>query len=341
MHLNRVHAGGLHLVGQMVGRCDRSVRRILVHLAPIGMNARARGQLRRLLTGALAVILIFAVAPSPVRAQPLPVRIVSVTSPVSPGADATLTVQTAPGALCLITVRYKSGPSKARGLDPKTADSRGIVAWTWRVGTRTTPGRWPIIVTCSAGSRQGTLETSFEVHAGALPSPGPNASAGAQAGPQAACVNPPQPANLPQARVVRVIDGDTIQVRLSNARTERVRLIGIDTPEVYESEKLERDSRESGRSREEIQALGRLASEFTKRYLDGENVGLELDAQTRDLYGRLLAYVWLPDGTLFNMVIMREGYAQILTIPPNVKYADLFLACQREAREKMRGLWGK
>ncbi len=140
---------------------------------------------------------------------------------------------------------------------------------------------------------------------------------------------------------MRVIDGDTIQVRLSNARTERVRLTGIDTPEIYDSEKLERDSRESGRSREEIQTLGRLASEFTKKHLDGKSIWLELDVQTRDKYARLLAYVWLPDGILFNMVIMREGYAQILTIPPNVKYADLFLACQREAREKRRGLWGR
>ncbi len=301
-------------------------------------------QMRRDVVAILAVALL-TLAPSPVRAQPLQVRLVSVTSPVGPGNDATITVQTVPSALCLITVRYKSGPSKAQGLVPKTADSRGIVAWTWRVGTRTTPGRWPIIVTCSAGGRQGTLETSFEVGEGALPSPGPRADqstpSGAQAGPQPACTNPPQPANLLQVRVVRVVDGDTIQVRLPNTRTERVRLIGMDTPEVYESEKLARDVRESGRSREEIQALGRLASEFTKQRLDAKSVGLELDVQARDRYGRLLAYVWLPDGSLFNMVILREGYAQVLTIPPNVKYADLFLACQRDAREKMRGLWGK
>lgn len=302
-------------------------------------------QVRKIRGIALAVILLLAGTAPIVSAQQLQVRLVSLTSPVNPGDNATIVVQTTPGALCLITVRYKSGPSKAKDLVPKTADSRGIVTWTWRVGTRTTLGRWPIIVTCSADGRQGTLETSFEVRAGALPSPpgarsGPGASSGAQAGPQAACANPPQPANL-QARVVRVIDGDTIQARLSNARTERVRLIGMDTPEVYESEKLERDSRESGRSREEIQALGRLASGFTKKHLDGKDVGLELDVQMRDRYGRLLAYVWLSDGTLFNFLILREGYAQVLTIPPNVKYTELFLACQREAREKRRGLWGR
>jgi micrococcal nuclease len=140
---------------------------------------------------------------------------------------------------------------------------------------------------------------------------------------------------------VRVIDGDTIQVRLPNARTERVWLIGTDTPEVYESEKLERDARESGRSRAEIQVLGRLASEFTERYLHSRDIGLELDVQTRDRYGRLLAYVWLSDGTLFNVLILREGYAQVLTIPPDVKYAEVLLACQGEARERMRGLWGR
>jgi micrococcal nuclease len=107
---------------------------------------------------------------------------------------------------------------------------------------------------------------------------------------------------------------------------ERVRLLGIDTPEVYESEKLERDARESGQSKEVIQRLGRLASEFTKHHLDNKEVALEFDVQTRDQYGRLLAYVWLEGRILFNMLIVQEGYAQVLTIPPNVKYADLLLS---------------
>lgn len=301
--------------------------------------------MRKLWIGILAAILICAGAPSPVRAEPLQVRLVSLTSPVSPGGDATVTVQTAPGVLCLITVRYKSGPSKARGLVPKTADNRGIVTWTWQVGTGTTPGLWPIIVTCSAGGHQGSFEASLDVRDGIVstlsPRPDPSGSAGAQTGPQTACANPPQPANLLQSSVVRVVDGDTIRVRLANGRTERVRLIGMDTPEVYESEKLERDVRESGRSRAEIQALGRLASDFTRKRLDGRSVGLELDVQTRDRYGRLLAYVWFANGTLFNALILREGYAQILTIPPDVKYVELFVACAREARENNRGLWTK
>ncbi len=109
---------------------------------------------------ALAIVLAFA---SSAAAQQLQIKLVSLTSPVSPGADATITVQTVPNATCMITVIYKSGPSRAQGLYPQTADTRGGVTWTWRVGTRTTPGRWPIIITCSLGGRQGSLETAFVI----------------------------------------------------------------------------------------------------------------------------------------------------------------------------------
>jgi micrococcal nuclease len=163
---------------------------------------------------------------------------------------------------------------------------------------------------------------------------------GALAGPQNQCANPPRPPNLFWGIVTRVVDGDTIHVLLRDGPTERVRLIGIDTPEVHESDKLKRDARQSGRSKAEIQALGRLASEFTRRHLDRKEVGLGPDVQSRDRHGRLLAYVW-QDKKLFNMLIVTEGYAQVLTIPPNVRYADIFLACQREARQAKRGLWGR
>jgi micrococcal nuclease len=143
------------------------------------------------------------------------------------------------------------------------------------------------------------------------------------------------------AFVSRVVDGDTVQARLSGGPSERVRLIGIDTPEMYESEKLERDARQSGRSREEIVALGRLAWLFARRLLDGTDVGLEMDVQPRDQHGRLLAYAWMRDGRMFNVVVLHEGYAQTLTIPPNVKYAALFASCQREARQARRGLWNQ
>ena len=87
------------------------------------------------------------------------VRLVSVTSPASPGTYATLTARVSPSASCSITVHYLSGPSRARGLYPKRPNG-GRVTWAWMVGTRTTPGCWPIIVSCG---RAGTLNTSFAV----------------------------------------------------------------------------------------------------------------------------------------------------------------------------------
>ena len=75
----------------------------------------------------------------------------SLTSPVAPGSFATATVRTKPGAYCTIVVRYKSGPSKAAGLGPMIANASGTASWTWKAGTRTTPGSWPVTVTCSSG----------------------------------------------------------------------------------------------------------------------------------------------------------------------------------------------
>jgi len=70
----------------------------------------------------------------------------------------------------------------------------------------------------------------------------------------------------------------------------------------------------------------------------GRRVRLELDVQPRDRYGRLLAYVWVGD-TMVNAELVRLGYAQVMTVPPNVRYQDLFLKLQREARDAGRGLW--
>ncbi len=90
-------------------------------------------------------------------------QVVSVTSPARPGTDATLIARTAPGAQCSITVIYKSGPSTAAGLLKKSATTQGDISWTWRVGTNTTPGDWPIIVTCDMGGISVTQQTSFTV----------------------------------------------------------------------------------------------------------------------------------------------------------------------------------
>ncbi len=135
--------------------------------------------------------------------------------------------------------------------------------------------------------------------------------------------------------VERVVDGDTLKL----FNSERVRLIGVDTPEVHYSNKLLRDSKASGKDIKTIQSLGLKASDFTKNLCAGKRVRLEYDVEKRDRYGRLLAYVYLDDGTFVNAKIVEEGYGRIMTIPPNVKYADYFRGLEREARSDKRGLW--
>ncbi len=148
------------------------------------------------------------------------------------------------------------------------------------------------------------------------------------------------PAKLPRARVVAVGDGDTVTVQLGTRR-ERVRLIGVDAPELHASAKLDRDAARSRRSRRDIQADGARARDFTRTRLLGRTVSLEQDVTARDRFGRLLAYVWLPDGTLFNVELVRAGWARTLTIPPNVRHADELVAAQRAARAARRGLWDR
>jgi micrococcal nuclease len=99
------------------------------------------------------------------------------------------------------------------------------------------------------------------------------------------------------------------------------------------------DSAEAPRERDTILALGRASTTFTRERLLGRQVALELDVETRDRFGRLLAYVWLPDGTLFNATLLEAGQARLLTIPPNVRYVDRFRPLERAAREARRGLW--
>lgn len=137
------------------------------------------------------------------------------------------------------------------------------------------------------------------------------------------------------ASVARVVDGDTL--KLSDAR--RVRLIGVDTPEVHYSEKLLRDAKRTNKDVRTIQAMGKRASQFTKQLCEGKRVRLESDVTKFDKYKRTLAYVYLEDGTFVNAEIIKEGYAQVMTIPPNIKYADYFLKLQREARDARSGLW--
>ncbi|MCX7926734.1 MAG: thermonuclease family protein [Candidatus Omnitrophica bacterium] len=137
--------------------------------------------------------------------------------------------------------------------------------------------------------------------------------------------------------VIRVVDGDTLV--LENG--QRLRLIGIDTPEIHESTKLYKDSQRSGKDIRTIKQLGQKSFAFTRQLVEGKRVRLEFDIEKTDRYGRLLAYVFLPDGTFVNAEIIKQGYANLLTYPPNVKYVDLFRQLYKEARESKRGLWAE
>lgn len=125
--------------------------------------------------------------------------------------------------------------------------------------------------------------------------------------------------------VVRVVDGDTIVINY-NGKNEKVRFIGIDTPESVHLD-------ESKNTKEGVKI-----SEYTKSQLEGKKVGIELDVQERDKYGRILAYVYL-DGVMYNKTLLELGYAKIATYPPNVKYVEEFKELQKQARENKVGLW--
>jgi micrococcal nuclease len=153
------------------------------------------------------------------------------------------------------------------------------------------------------------------------------------------CSPPPQPGRFLEGTVRRVIDGDTVVVRLADSRQERVRLIGIDAPEIHESEKLTREVARTGRDSATLRGLGRGAAAFTAALLPpGSRVWLELDVERQDGDRRLLAYVWRADGILVNLALLEAGQARLLTIPPNVRHADRFRACAGVARMARRGL---
>lgn len=132
---------------------------------------------------------------------------------------------------------------------------------------------------------------------------------------------PKPPAGARSARVERVVDGDTVVL----SGIGKARLIGVDTPEVY------------GR----VECYGREASAFAKRVLAGRRVKVAWQVERTDRYGRALVDLWLGDGRFFNAMLVAGGYAQPLTIPPNVAHAQRFVALARQARQARRGLWGR
>ena len=128
-------------------------------------------------------------------------------------------------------------------------------------------------------------------------------------------------------QVVKVVDGDTIDVNM-DGKVERLRLIGIDTPETVDP-------------RKPVQCFGKEASNKAKELLTGKSVGLEADGSQgeQDKYGRLLRYVILPDGTNFNLFMIRQGYAHEYTYDEAYKYQAEFKAAQVEAQNAEKGLW--
>ena len=130
---------------------------------------------------------------------------------------------------------------------------------------------------------------------------------------------------LVSARVNNVIDGDTIDVVFEDNSTSRVRLIGVDTPELSSTNSV-------------IISQAKKAKQFTYEQLFNANVELEYDIEKTDKYGRLLAYVWI-NNSLFNNMLVKNGYAYISTYPPNIKYVDTFTSSQSYAQEKCLGLW--
>ena len=127
------------------------------------------------------------------------------------------------------------------------------------------------------------------------------------------------------APVVRIVDGDTIRVRIGETE-EVVRYIGVDTPETVDP-------------RRPVEAYGEAAAAKNRELVAGRVVRLYFDVQRRDRYGRLLAYVCVGE-VFVNAELLRQGFAQLMTIPPNVRFAEIFVHLQQEAREAGRGLWG-
>jgi micrococcal nuclease len=137
---------------------------------------------------------------------------------------------------------------------------------------------------------------------------------GAETGPAAAT-----------ATVVRVVDGDTIEARIGD-RVEDLRYIGVDTPETVKPDTP-------------VQCFGPQASAFNHRLVEQQQVRLVFGVERRDVYGRLLAYVYL--GRRFvNAILVRRGLARSLTIPPNDRFAPLFRRLEMQAARAGRGLWG-
>ena len=138
--------------------------------------------------------------------------------------------------------------------------------------------------------------------------------------------------------VVYVVDGDTVHVRIEN-RVEKVRYLGINAPEIPHPHRGGPPPLCAGRPRGRAAwAADDAAKRINLDLAGGQHVRLELDRQHRDEHGRLLAYVWAGE-TMLNAEMVKRGYAEVVSIPPDLRYRALFTRLQNEARQAGRGLW--
>ncbi len=144
--------------------------------------------------------------------------------------------------------------------------------------------------------------------------------------PTASPAPPSFPDGTTPAKVVRVVDGDTIEVEVVG-ETYKVRYIGIDTPETVDP-------------RRPVGCFGEEASAANRALVEGLIVGLEGDVSDTDAFGRLLRYVWVSSHEMDNAILVRDGYAQASAYPPDVRYQDFFDGLEAGARSAGRGLWG-
>ena len=129
--------------------------------------------------------------------------------------------------------------------------------------------------------------------------------------------------------IKKFVDGDTFWINDGSKKGLKIRLIGVDTPE------------SQARFGNPEDYYGDEASAFTKSILINKKVRLEFDADRTDSFGRTLAYVYTEDGIFLNKKLVNEGYAMVMTVPPNIKYADIFFELQKKARDENLGLWNR
>lgn len=135
--------------------------------------------------------------------------------------------------------------------------------------------------------------------------------------------------SLEQATVIRVIDGDTYELEISGEK-QKVRLIGVDTPESVAPSDYRTENTEEGKEVSQI---------VKEKFQDIDTVYVEYDVSPTDKYGRTLAYVYFEDGTMVQDWLLENGYANTATYPPNVKHADHFAELAHTAAEQKVGLW--